>query len=286
MATNPVWLQYEERIKRVSDYIHDHLDDALNMDMLAEIACLSPYHWHRIYRAIHAETITTTVKRLRMQRAASDLANSNLPLVQIAERAGYSNLQSFNRSFKQYFGKPPGNFRSESAKMTFTLTNKGRTKMYDVKIEKFGPFDIMGVDHKGAYRHIGKAFESVNAIAAARGIRHRDVPSIGIYYDDPDVVPEHDLRAFVAIPSPADFDCKPPFKKQTIPGGEYAVFHVEGPFSNTTACFEYAYGHWLKSSNRELGHHAGFTKYTNPFEPAPEKLRTQIFLPLIERVNT
>jgi AraC family transcriptional regulator len=43
---------YRDRLSRVTDYLHDHLEDELSFDRLAEIACLSPYHWSRIYHAI------------------------------------------------------------------------------------------------------------------------------------------------------------------------------------------------------------------------------------------
>lgn len=58
------WTDYEERLGRVIAYIHDHLDDQLDLNQLAEVACLSPYHWHRIYYAIQGEAIVATVKTL------------------------------------------------------------------------------------------------------------------------------------------------------------------------------------------------------------------------------
>lgn len=42
--------RYEARLSRVLDHIDDHLDEPLDIDRLAEITCLSPYHWHRIIR--------------------------------------------------------------------------------------------------------------------------------------------------------------------------------------------------------------------------------------------
>ena len=61
--------RYEARLSRVLDHIYDHLDEPLDIDRLAEIACLSPYHWHRIYQAMYGETIAATVRRLRLHRA-------------------------------------------------------------------------------------------------------------------------------------------------------------------------------------------------------------------------
>ena len=57
------WINYEERLNRVTAYIYEHLDDELDLIKLADIAFLSPYHFHRIYRAARGETIATTVRR-------------------------------------------------------------------------------------------------------------------------------------------------------------------------------------------------------------------------------
>ncbi|MGF6808564.1 transcriptional regulator GlxA family with amidase domain [Paraburkholderia sp. Clong3] len=77
------------------DHIYDHLDEPLDIGRLAEIACLSPYHWHRIYQAMYGETVATTVRRLRLHRAAGFLASSSMPIAQIAERSGYSKFAVF-----------------------------------------------------------------------------------------------------------------------------------------------------------------------------------------------
>jgi AraC family transcriptional regulator len=71
---------YETRLARVVAYIHDHLDDALDLNRLPEVACLSPYHWHRIYHAFYGETAAATVRRLRLHRASNELLQGALPI--------------------------------------------------------------------------------------------------------------------------------------------------------------------------------------------------------------
>ncbi|CAE6755460.1 hypothetical protein R69658_02919 [Paraburkholderia aspalathi] len=84
--------RYETRLGRVLDHIYDHLGEPLDIDRLAQIACMSPYHWHRIFQAMYGETVATTVRRLRLHRAAGYLANGSMPIAEIAERSGYSHL--------------------------------------------------------------------------------------------------------------------------------------------------------------------------------------------------
>jgi AraC family transcriptional regulator len=57
--------KYAARLARALDHIYDHLDEPLDIEKLAEIACLSRCHWHRIYHAMYGESVATTVRRLR-----------------------------------------------------------------------------------------------------------------------------------------------------------------------------------------------------------------------------
>ncbi|WP_293450939.1 AraC family transcriptional regulator [Planktotalea sp.] len=57
---------YFDRIGRVSTYIHENLDAPLDLDTLADVAAMSRFHWHRVYRAVMGETVAQTVKRLRL----------------------------------------------------------------------------------------------------------------------------------------------------------------------------------------------------------------------------
>ena len=103
--------QYHLRMQRVVDHINANLDDALDLDTLAEVACLSRFHWHRIYRGLTGETIHATVKRLKLNRASQQLKNSGDTLGAIARNAGYSSETAFGRAFKAQIGHSPASFR-------------------------------------------------------------------------------------------------------------------------------------------------------------------------------
>lgn len=103
----------ERRQSRVTKYLHEHLDQDLDLNRLAEVACMAPYHWHRIYRVVHGESSVATVKRLRMQRAATYLARTDMAIDKIAIQSGYPNLQSFTRIFSTVYGTPPARYRTD-----------------------------------------------------------------------------------------------------------------------------------------------------------------------------
>src|SRR5687768_2289353 len=110
-------VDYAERLERVFRWLADHLDDTLDLARLADVACLSPYHFHRVYRAMRGETAAETVRRMRLHRAAVDLITRDLPVARIARRAGYGSQEAFTRAFKTAYGVPPARYRASFVPM-------------------------------------------------------------------------------------------------------------------------------------------------------------------------
>jgi AraC family transcriptional regulator len=103
--------RYAQRILRVLIHIHDHLDEALSLRSLAEIANISPYHFHRIFRGMVGEPVLEHVRRLRLERAAHDLVNTDHGVSRIAFDAGYETHEAFTRAFKSSFDVSPSLYR-------------------------------------------------------------------------------------------------------------------------------------------------------------------------------
>ena len=280
--TNPVWAQYETRLDRVIEHIHTHLDDELDMDGLAQIACLSPWHWHRIYRGVYGETITATVKRLRLHRAANELVKSDMALAVIGQRAGYPNLQSFNRTFKKAYGLPPGKYRLSGGTGSFVSKTPGEEfDMFQVEIRQQDAIMLAGLTHKGPYSEVGIAFEKLNGLAASRGMFDASTRSIGIYYDDPSVVAGDELRSFACLSVGNNSQLREPLVSGEIAGGKYAVFRYMGPWSNMESCYRWIYEDWMKTAQCEIRDEPAYAEYLNPMDKSPHDLLTDIYLPLV-----
>ena len=72
------------------------------------------------------------------------------------------------------------------------LISQGLYRTVEVKQGEQGGFILLGVDHVGPYMNIGTAFESLQAVFPEGDFA-------GVYYDNPDQVPEDSLRAFAGI---------------------------------------------------------------------------------------
>ncbi|MFM0741663.1 AraC family transcriptional regulator [Paraburkholderia xenovorans] len=280
--------RYETRLARVLDHIYDHLDEPLDIERLAEIACLSPYHWHRIYQGMYGETVATTVRRLRLHRAAGYLANGSMPIAEIADRSGYSSLQSFSRTFRAVFGIPPAQYRKQGSHSRFrpALSGDDQMTMREVVIRHVEPMEVLSVDHVGPYMQIGKAFDGLFVWLGKHHLLEVQMRMIAVYYDDPGVVAESELRskAGVLLPRPVlgSVTLTPPVSVAHVRGGEYAVLRHKGPYSDMRAAYEWLYGTWLVQSGREAADAPAFEEYLNsPKETAPAELLTEICLPLV-----
>ena len=105
------WNDYKERILRVLTHIQEHLDEALDLEELAQVACFSSFHFHRIFAAMTGETLADHVRRLRLERAAMELRSGAKQVIQLALDAGYEAHAAFTRAFKAAYGVSPAAFR-------------------------------------------------------------------------------------------------------------------------------------------------------------------------------
>ena len=95
---------YKRRMLRVLVHIQQHLDEPLELGVLARLACFSPYHFHRVFTGMVGESLKEHVRRLRLERAASRLKLGSAAVTEIALGAGYESHEAFTRSRWQFCG--------------------------------------------------------------------------------------------------------------------------------------------------------------------------------------
>lgn len=282
MSTSKRPTGYEARLDRVIDHLYDHLEDDIRFDDLAEIACLSPWHWHRIYAAMRGETITATIRRLRLSRAADRLANSDMTLDAIAERAGYGSADAFGRAFREAYGKSPAHYRETGSHAAFKaalLTEDGAG--FPVFLETLPPIRCASIAHGGSYMQIDHAMGKLFAALAAQGIMAPDQRMLAVFHDDPDLVPVENLRSRACSPVADGIALAPPIEETVVRGGLYARLRYRGPYADMKGAYRWLLGVWLPRSGHEPDDAPVFEAYLNtPQQVAPAELLTDIHLPL------
>ncbi|HAN20785.1 MAG: AraC family transcriptional regulator [Clostridiales bacterium GWF2_36_10] len=147
------------------NYIEEHLDDEIDLERTAQIACCSTFHFQRMFSYIADLPLSEYIRRRRMTKAAVDLQNSNDKIIDIALKYGYDSPTAFNRAFHNIHGIAPSVARTEGIilkafpPISFKITIKGEVEM-NYRIEKKDAFKIVGVkQHYSA--SVEECFESV-----------------------------------------------------------------------------------------------------------------------------
>jgi len=104
-----------DRLHRVRDYVEAHLDDDLSLTVLADIACLSPYHFSRSFKEAAGVGPQRYVIQRRLERAKTLLRRTREPLARIAQEAGFADQSHLNSIFRREMGVTPGRFRAALA---------------------------------------------------------------------------------------------------------------------------------------------------------------------------
>jgi AraC family transcriptional regulator len=273
---------YEDRLSRVTAYIYDHLDSDLDYQTLAEVAAMSPYHWHRIYHAIRGETAVATAKRLRLQRASVELAQTGAPIDDIGARAGYSGAPAFTRAFAEAFGMPPAKYRQSGSHADFKPGQLSWPRAsWAIEIRKMLPLPLLCLPHVGSYMEIGRAFEALFAQAGAQGLLPSQVRLIAIFHDDPSSTADEDLRSRAAFVAGENDQRRAPIESFTSWGGDVAVLRHKGPYAAMRAAYLWLFGTWLPQSGREAADAPVMEEYLNsPHDTPPSELLTELCLHL------
>jgi AraC family transcriptional regulator len=281
---------YRQRVIRVVEYIYDHLDADLSVHRLAEVAYLSPYHFHRIYRELAQETLNATIRRLRLHRAAGELIRSTKPIPRIAKEAAYGSPEAFGRAFAQQFGESPANYRNARSERAdrndgpfvamLPADNKEYSEMYSVEIIQNDPVKLIGYPHQGDYMEIGRAFEKLAIYAASHQLFCETTRSIGLYYDDPKSVNQEKLQSFAGMTLaeetvvPGDDEA---LQVSEIPGGTCVSLIFKGPYAELEKPYDWLFGEWLPQSGYEAADFPPFEEYLNdPKDTPPSELLTRI----------
>jgi AraC family transcriptional regulator len=104
---------------------------------------------------------------------------------------------------------------------------------------------------------------------------------IGVYLDDPDIVPVEKLRSIACVSSDGPVAAEFPLEPRTLDGGEYAVLRHKGPYADMHGAYQWLYAEWLPKSGRQLRDSVMFEEYlNNPREVPPTELLTDIYMPL------
>ena len=291
---------YVERIQHAVEAALDRLDEQLDGTAMADAAGFSAFHFSRMFAGMLGESPGAFVRRLRLERAAYRLRNTEQPIGEAALEAGYEGPEAFTRAFRAAFYMSPTDYRrSELAHRLPTLSgvhfdpngampvitprDTGGTNM-NVEIKENTPtWHLLALRHVGPYWQIGPAFGKLMQWAGMHQVPIAG-PAVGIYYDDPDSVKESDLKSDAAVVVAPGYEPEGTTEVRALDlaGGRDAVYTHKGSYAGLGESWGRMYGEWFPNSGLEIDESRNtFEVYLNDCSQVSEaELLTELHIPV------
>lgn len=109
-------LLQRDHVPRSLQYIHDHYAETLDLPTLAAVEGFNPTYYSEWFKKMTGLSPTAYIQRLRLTEAKQLLAQTDLPILHIAQQVGYEHHSSLTRLFRQSEGITPHAFRRHNRK--------------------------------------------------------------------------------------------------------------------------------------------------------------------------
>ncbi|WP_217595133.1 AraC family transcriptional regulator [Cohnella sp. GbtcB17] len=107
-------VRHRELVRRASDSLRQGAWAEGDLEAVAAEAGVSQRYLSQLFKRHTGRTLKSYAAGLRMERARLLLAESDMPVTQIADTLGYADLYSFSKLFKAYAGTSPSGYRKRS----------------------------------------------------------------------------------------------------------------------------------------------------------------------------
>ena len=107
-------IELYKRLSRAMDVLRSRFCGTVSLDQLAAEACLSKYHFLRLFRQAYGLSPYQYIQELRIEKARDLLTDTVISVADIADILGFDNSQSFSRLFFQKMGLYPTQYRLQS----------------------------------------------------------------------------------------------------------------------------------------------------------------------------
>lgn len=225
--------RYDNVVQSVMLYCEEHLAEPLDLATLADIAGLSPHHFHRVFRHVTGENLKACIRRQRLERAVYRMKVSTDTILQIAVESGFATHESFTRAFVRQFALTPSRFRTELRVVRQHLEAIADTRTFDgftadtpltlrfamtrepFTVTRTPPRHLLFIRHHGYESLLADGQPLVSLwrklfdYADTHAIAYSPELLIGITHDDPYVTDDSRIRFDACLP--IDRPVTPPY---------------------------------------------------------------------------
>jgi AraC family transcriptional regulator len=265
-------------------------DELPGLAELAAVAHLSPFHFHRVWRALTGETVGGTVARLRLSRALQLLGDADAAVADVALSVGYDTPQALSRAFRDRLDASPAELRTDPDRRAALLAglesparDAGDSVPLQVEVVSVAPFEVVALRNRGAFADLDQAYGALFEWAAGAGVVDAIIGLHGIPRGDHRDVPPEDLEFDCAILLSVPADPEAPLRRLSVKGGTHARVRHVGSYDQLEDMVDQLLADWLPASGRALRDAPIRFEFLDDPEAVPEALlRADILVPLAD----
>lgn len=286
-------MEWIEQLNRAISYMEEHLEEGIELEKVAEIACCSAFHFQRMFSYIADIPLSEYIRRRKMTRAAFDLQNKDIKIIDIALNYGYDSPTAFTRAFKNVHGISPSKAKSSGTKLkafppiSFKISIKGDLEM-NYRIEKKEAFRVVGVkehyeinieENFAAVPMFWQKTGEIGVIPAICSLMCKEpVGLLGVS----SCMNGKDFDYYIAVAT--DKEVPKGMYEYNVPECTWAIFESIGPLPETIQNLQRRIiTEWLPTSGYEYANAPDIEVYSDGNQQS-EDYKCEVWLPIIKKV--
>ncbi|PEF35807.1 AraC family transcriptional regulator [Bacillus sp. AFS094228] len=278
-------------------FIEENLTNEIDFNEVARLAYCSEYHFKRMFSFLAGISLSEYIRRRRLTLAAFELKNSNIKVIDIAIKYGYSSPDSFARAFQHLHGITPSEARSNGHSlkayppMSFQLSIKGGSEM-NYRIEEKEAFHIIGIKKRvpiifnGVNPEIASMWKSldektINELKNLSNVEPLGLLSASANFSEGRLEEKGELDHYIGAATTRE--CPDNLTQLNVDASTWAVFEAVGPFPETLQnVWGRIYSEWFPSSNYEQREGPEILWNENKDITSPT-FKSEIWIPVIKK---
>ncbi|MFJ7855591.1 GyrI-like domain-containing protein [Peribacillus frigoritolerans] len=278
-------------------FIEENLTNEIDFKEVARLAYCSEYHFKRMFSFLAGISLSEYIRRRRLTLAAFELKNSNIKVIDIAIKYGYSSPDSFARAFQHLHGITPSEARSNGHSlkayppMSFQLSIKGGSEM-NYRIEEKEAFHIIGIKKRvpiifnGVNPEIASMWKSldektINELKNLSNVEPLGLLSASANFSEGRLEEKGELDHYIGAATTKE--CPDNLTQLNVDASTWAVFEAVGPFPETLQnVWGRIYSEWFPSSNYEQREGPEILWNENKDITSPT-FRSEIWIPVMKK---
>ncbi|RXF67584.1 AraC family transcriptional regulator [Arcticibacter tournemirensis] len=255
-----------KELNRVIEYIEDHITDDISLEMIADYAGVSDYHFRTVFFHLSGLTLSEYIKNRKLSEANKDLLNGER-VTDVAFKYNYQSMDGFTRAFKKWSGCLPSevsksNIGRSFPKLSFVITIKGGKTM-EFRIEEKPAFNFVGVSKRvpmqfeGINNEIVKLAQSITEeqrmeMRAIQNLAPLEIVNVSYNADHQFLKEEGELTHLIGVLTTIE-EISSQLEKVPVEAHSWVVFPNKGLFPSVLQeTMAKAYAEWLPASDFEL----------------------------------